>query len=117
MEPAQKPAEAADSGTFARWKRLIEVLQQIGAVLGILATGFGYAQKNPWVLGCGLGVALVGIGSLLLVRFRARRRRSRQPIGAAPPSSKAYLRGLLPCERGDSLLGGRIGPLSAAIDA
>lgn len=105
-EPTKSPNEDSRSGPLegGRW-----ILARLGLVVELAATIALIIRaikrgETPALLLAIAGVVF-GAAALLVIRKYRRRRPTRLEQEPALPSKKAYLRGLMPFEQGDSLLG------------
>src|SRR5436305_4415635 len=104
-EPKEKPAPASPDGPMAGAKKLVDILQVIGGVGGALAAVASKALENKLFFAVGLVLCLLSAGWYGLSRWLRRRQRQKVPPVHLEPTSKAFLRGLLPFEKGEALLG------------
>jgi len=82
--------------------RVVQAVLTLAGVLGLLKTEW---DKNPALLAISIGV-LCGGAAWFGIGVYFRRRKPRAAIGLGEPRSvSTYLRGLLPFEKGDRLLG------------
>jgi hypothetical protein len=82
--------------------RSVQGLLAVSGVFGLLAAEW---EKHPYLLFAS-GVVVALAAAWLMVGIYLRRRRPGKPVIASTPrSTSSYLRGLLPFEQGDSLLG------------
>jgi len=86
-------------------RRLNEALQLLLTIGGTLTAVVAIVKSSPWIA-VGAGTVVVGSLAWFIVRRVVLRRRRRPVAVAAPPAGgSAYLRGLLPFEKGEHLLG------------
>jgi hypothetical protein len=87
-------------------KSVVELVQLVLTVGGVLASAFSFAEKSPrWLPWVSVGVVVLGVGWHFAAKWWRRRRRQRPAALDAKPGGGALLRGLLPFEQNEQLLG------------
>ena len=116
-DPSSDP-ESGSRGPFRGAHALTQLAQVFLAVTGA-ATSIANLRQNRWLLALGVGVLVGSIVWHLYSRRRQRQRRAVQTPLSVPESSTAYLRGLLPFQSGDRLLGrdGDVASLLTRVEA
>src|SRR5947209_9019317 len=106
VEPSQKPAlTSPEEEPLAGAKKIVDIFQKIGGVGGALAAVVSKALENKWAFGGGLCLCILSAGWYFISRWQRRRRRQKAPPVHLESTNKAFLRGLLPFEKGEALLG------------
>ncbi|MBD2055328.1 hypothetical protein H6F88_04690 [Oculatella sp. FACHB-28] len=100
-EPRQKPLK----GLIDVLKEYQNLIQGVGGVAGTILSFSQQAKDHPLYLAIGILLVIASIAWYFI--SRRHNYHSRQKVKFEPPipGSKAYLRGLLPFERGEHLLG------------
>jgi WD40 repeat protein len=83
---------------------IVRIGQVLSTFIGVMITVFSYFQQHPIIVVIGIAILLLTVVWHFLARWWQRRQRRPVPI-PPPPGPRAYLRGLLPFERGETLLG------------
>ncbi|HWW61119.1 MAG TPA: hypothetical protein VN181_07120, partial [Thermoanaerobaculia bacterium] len=86
-------------------RRISEWLEFPVGLAGVLTTLFAAIREKPWILTLGIAVMVASVAWYLVRRAIVRRRRPRIALEPLERGGGAYLRGLLPFERGEKLLG------------
>src|SRR5204862_491854 len=106
-EPGQKPAERSPRGFLAGFKKITDTVSLVTSGIGALTAAVVKlnADRHQWVFWLGLSVFLLSGAWFLCNRWWRRRHRQKLTFPQVAPSPGAYLRGLLPFEKGETLLG------------
>jgi hypothetical protein len=96
---------APDKGPLVGAQRAGQWIEILLGLAGTFTALFAAISDKPWILLLGVAVIAGSIAVYLLRRAAIRRRRPKVRAEHLGPVGSAYLRGLLPFERGEKLLG------------
>jgi WD40 repeat protein len=108
------PQQDYSSDPLRSASKFTQTVQALLAIVGVITGVASALNANARALGAGVAIVLGSVAWFAFSRWRQRHRPTVRAIASSSKASGAFLRGLLPFQRGDQLLG-RDGELASLL--